>query len=80
MEHFTWGHSSKGIPMVAPSGWVEVGEFGEADPCCIFLNCLATLPLHVVDFGDGNWSKAIYKTYFKTNFKRKKVGRSSQRL
>jgi hypothetical protein len=29
----TCGQSSRGMPMVTPSGWGAVGEFGDPEPC-----------------------------------------------
>ena len=53
----TIGQSSIGTLKVAPSGgkWA-VGEEGDPAWPCIRRNCLATLPFHVFDFGDGNGS------------------------
>lgn len=54
---FTIGHNSNGTLNVAPSGGnCAVGDDGEPAWPCIRLNCFATRPFHVFDFGDGNCS------------------------
>lgn len=53
MKAITGGQSSSGTLNVAPSGGsCVVGEEGDPVCPCILRNCFATLPFHVLVFGE----------------------------